>query len=312
MATSISSVKMDFSSFIEYKIPNVKLNLILREQKEAFLEAKNGEAFTFPKEYAGLIPMGNPPAYFGGYFIDKGQLYMSVFRSVDTAVHLSASGDARKAKNPTTILANIEHQLTEFLNSSTNKQNEVELNISLDHVKPNKDLLKEYNDLDSIVYSIFTRNKIALIGKYTDAIAFVMAILEYIPDEFKTLMGFTFNVPYIDNRSIVFAGIDNISGFDFEGELMHYEMNEAAVVDLEKKEAYGNYSSTSTRKIAELMKSGGDLSEIHKIVAQIVDMANKSLDCTDPTDFANKYSFEYDDADLIFTMKEVGQELGGN
>lgn len=312
MATTISKIKMNVKPFTVFNLPNVKVDLILRDQKDALITTKSGSEIFIPSEYSGLVPMGNPPAFFGGYFMEGGIIYMSVFRSVDAAVHLSASGSADLAKNPTTILASIENELTNFLNSSKETNDMVDLNLSLDSVQPNIEILKEYKGLDSIIYSIFTRNKIVLLGSYQDAFAFVMGILEYIPDQFKRYMGFTFNVPFIPNRSIVFAAIDDISGFDFQEELSNYELIESAIVDLKQKEAFGNYSSSATRKIAKIINDGGDPTEVYQIVNEIVENAEKSQDYTDPVVFANRTGVEFDDADLIFAMNDAEKSIGGN
>ena len=133
------------------------------------------------------------------------------------------------------------------------------------------------------------------------------ALIRKLVKKFFNKFGYTFL-----NTNIYDALQAQNFSFDMEEELLKYEIIESAVVDLKQKEAFGNFSSSATRKIADIIKKEGESMEVYQIVSEIVEYAEKSVDCNDPVEFANRTGIEFDDADLIFAMNDAEKSIGGN
>ncbi|MFV2016002.1 MAG: hypothetical protein ACC656_11265, partial [Candidatus Heimdallarchaeota archaeon] len=110
MSTIIDNVTLKVNDELLAKagFNHVTIDLILRERANSILTFSRGDRVSFPSKFGEFVPIGNPPKFMAGYGFDSEYAYLSIFRTQDTAIHLSAKAEKSKLKtNPISLINSI-------------------------------------------------------------------------------------------------------------------------------------------------------------------------------------------------------------
>lgn len=225
------------------------------------------------------------------------QVYLSYLRlsgkedkGVALILHLS---EELYKYNPVGYLPSLDKVTAELLkNGSIDKKTLV-----LEYKEPKIDF-KEIEDLDTIVFSILTKQHVALVGSKDDALNFIASVWACSPNELKHHLSFTVQVNSLSENSVILSlplideNIRNLEANKDKFNFLVFEMNKA----------FGKYSAPSCVKIAQLYKKG-KIEEIKAIITQLYNLCVLKDTLETPADFAETVGITLGDAMLVQWMR---------
>ena len=304
----MQKLETKLNQYEKYLIDNgydsVNLEIILRETKDSHQFFQNKGKIEVPEELFAFVPFGNPPPFTFGYAYLRDSAYGTAFRSQDTAVHLMMKSENPANVTNSMLMLDLIQPTLDKLIVETRDQSEV-LNSELVVPENTIDLnsLKSLQGLESIIFSMFTKRKMLILGPLDEITNLMKLLIALVPPEFQKFYSFAVNLPHMKHTFNV-VGLENRPQLDVQKEIDHYLNLEYDMVNLYEKRCYGEFSSHLTNKIYETLFGNDDLERARSIANEAFQLAQTIEITKTIEDVANSENIEFDDAELIVYLRD--------
>ena len=279
----------------------INLDIILREKTDAISKFETGGSIELPVELREpFTPMGNPPSFMSAYTITKNRSYAMVFKSEDTAVNLTLSGELNSV-NPLTFMHILEEKLGKILVESRDGVDVLEDNLIDSPMGYNLGDFVNINQIDTVIYNFLTDRPILVIGPVAQAINVLIVFLLLIPEQYQSRYGYSINMPYFPHKRINFAILDNVPQYNLEQEVNTYLEHEHSIVNLYENSSYGEFSCDYTKNIVASLRQQS-LEDAKAIVSMIYELAHEVKEGESAQGFGDRTKTAYDNADLVLDV----------
>ena len=276
---------------------SAKIELILREGKETYFESVVGDPISFPDSLSPYLPIGNPPSYLAAYAYVDNTPYLTFFKTRDVAVHVTMSSSGGKFTHPLYLFDSLNEQADAILALTQTNGAEEEFSLSLSATgldATRVDELKALDGLDSLIYSLFIRRNILVLGDASKMIRILQSILNLMPPEYRKYFGFSFNNLHVHD-TITFYYLSS-SMADFDSLSQQFIDMGGDILDLDEGAFYGEFTTNLAQNLVNEIEDQDTFhASVRSLQAMVADLEpNISLD-----EMVTTLDIGYNDAEFL-------------